>query len=78
MSLEIFKVVAIAIIAFGLGSSFVDGRQTLEVSNLNKRVNQLEKQLSQRDKQLANAQAKAQKQHQMIEEFYKKWKQEKN
>lgn len=78
MPFEIFKIVAISIIAFGLGTTFVEGHQTLEINSLNNRINQLENKLSEKDKQLITAQAKAQKQHQMIEEFYKKWKQEKN
>lgn len=73
MPIEIFKIVAVGIIAFGLGSSFVDGRQTLEVSNLNNKISQLEKQLSQKEKQLATAQSKAKNSKQKLQEVLKSW-----
>lgn len=73
MPTEIFKIVAVAIIAFGLGTTFLEGRQTLEISNLNNKISQLEKQLSQKEKQLNTAQSKAKTSKQKLQEVLKSW-----
>lgn len=73
MPLEVLKIVGIAIIAFGLGTSFVQGRQVAEINDLNSRIKQLEKQLSERETQLKTAQNAVKKQNQKVDEFYKLW-----
>lgn len=74
MAIEAIKIIFVGIIAFGIGTLFVEGRQTLEINNLNNRIANLEKQLSEKDKQLKTAQINVTKQNQKVEEFYKEWK----
>lgn len=74
MAIEAIKIIFVGIIAFGIGTLFVEGRQTLEINNLNNRIANLEKQLAEKDKQLKTAQIIVTKQNQKVEEFYKQWK----
>ena len=74
MPTEIIKIIGVAIIAFGLGSTFVQGQQTLEINQLNSRISSLEKDLEKAKSDSNNAQAKLAKQNQKIEQFYKSWK----
>lgn len=71
MAIEAIKIIFVGIIAFGIGTLFVEGRQTLEINNLNNRIANLEKQLAEKDKQLKTAQIIVTKQNQKVEEFYK-------
>lgn len=72
MPTEIFKIVVIAVVAFTLGSTFIDGRQTLEITNLSKQITQLKSQLSEKENQLKTAQVKAESQRKAVKEFLKK------
>lgn len=74
MPIEAIKIIFVGIIAFGIGTLFVEGRQTLEINDLNNRIANLEKQLAEKDKQLKTAQIIVTKQNQKVEEFYKQWK----
>ncbi|MFB2920214.1 MULTISPECIES: hypothetical protein [Aerosakkonema] len=74
MPIEAIKIIFVGIIAFGIGTLFVEGRQTLEINNLNNRIANLEKQLAEKDKQLKTVQIIVTKQNQKVEEFYKQWK----
>lgn len=71
MPIEAIKIIFVGIIAFGIGTLFVEGRQTLKINDLNDRIGNLEKQLAEKDKQLKTAQITLTKQNQKVENFYK-------
>lgn len=75
MPTEIIKIFGIGIIAFSLGTSFVQGQQVLEINKLNSRISALEKDLEKAKKDGSTAQSKLTKQNQKIEDFYKQWQQ---
>lgn len=75
MPLEMLKVVAVAIVSFSIGTTYINGRQSLEISQLNSKINDLQEQLEQSKKQVASAQSQAKKQSQLVQDFQRKWQQ---
>lgn len=75
MPLEVLKVAIVAIISFSIGTTYINGRQSLEISQLNNQINDLQEQLEQSKKQVTSEQSKTKKQQQLVQEFHQKWQQ---
>lgn len=73
MPLEVLKIVTVAIISFSIGTTYINARQSLEISQLNGKISDLQQQLEQSKKQVNNAQSKTKKQEQLVREFQQKW-----
>lgn len=74
MPTEIFKIVAVAIIAFGLGTTYVNGRQTVEINRLNGQIEQLRNDANQASSKQRNAEDRLKRINQKVEQFYKSFK----
>lgn len=75
MPFEVLKVAIVAIISFSIGTTYINGRQSIEISQLNNQINDLQEQLEQSKKQVTNEQTKTKKQQQLVQEFHQKWQQ---
>lgn len=75
MPFEVLKVAIVAIISFSIGSTYVNGRQSIEISQLNNKINDLQEQLETYKKQVSTEQFKTKKQQELVKKFQKEWQQ---